>query len=123
MNDAPDPLETVTVLKSDFDLLQSAANAAQEDFLQWCSLLGITWDRSVAPRQVMYEAVFPAVVSLLGTAKHVADAEHEIRKKAARFGNKTGTFAGGVQGLKVGQKVPGLFDPRNRATRRGNRGD
>lgn len=122
MSEQPDPMETVQVLKSDFDLLQAAANAAQEDFLQWCELLGIEWDGTVAPRQVMYEAVFPAVVSLLGTAKHVQDAEKEIRSRAARFGNKTGTFAGGVQGLKVGQKVPGLFDPRSRAERRGNRG-
>ena len=42
MDDAPDPLETVTLLKSDFDLLQSAATAANEDYASLLELLCIT---------------------------------------------------------------------------------
>lgn len=122
--EAPDPTDTVRVLKSDFDLLQAAANAAQEDFLQWCDLLGIEWDGTVAPRTVMYEAVFPAVVSLLTTAQHVEDAKQDIASKAARFGNKTGTFAGGIQGIKVGERVdPKVFEMSRRERREQERRD
>ena len=118
ITDAPDPTETVQLLKSDFELLQKAANAAFEDYAQWLELLNITPREGLAPREVMYEQVFPRVVRLIETQQQVDAATTELKVRAARFGNQTKDFGGGLSGIKVGQKITGLFDDRNRAERR-----
>lgn len=119
----PDPLETVTLLKSDFELLQAAANAAQEDFENICRLLGVPRNEQVAPRQVMHEVVFPMISSLMSTQAHVDAASKGIETAAARFGNQT-IEQNGQKGLLVGKKDPKLAAalrvtaPLSRAERR-----
>jgi hypothetical protein len=116
--DAPDPLDTVTLLKSDFNLLQAAANAAMEDYQNLLELLELTPPDGVAPRQFMHDVVLPMIATLMTTQHNVNLASSEILKRAERFGNKTIT-KNGITGIKVGEKIPGLFDTRPRRERRG----
>lgn len=120
IDQAPDPTETVRVLKSDFDLLQAVANAAMEDYITITDILGIERPEGVAPRQVMHEAVYPVLVRLVETQHHVSDAANQIRAKAERFGNKT-IEHNGVKGLMVGKKIPGIFEQSRRERREAER--
>lgn len=106
----PDPLETVTLLKSDFDLLQAAANAAMDDYTNLCELLELVPPAGVAPRQFMHDVVLPMIAKLRGTQDHVDEASAQILTAAARHGMVTKDFGGGKKGILVGKKVPGLFD-------------
>lgn len=121
LEDAPDPLEVVRVLKSDFDLLQAAANAAMEDYQALLGLLGIVPPAGKAPREVMYELVLPRIAGLISTQLHVEQAKSEIASAASRFGNSTKDFGGGISGVKVGQKIPGLLSGLQPMTRRERR--
>lgn len=112
-----DPTETVHVLKSDFDLLQQAANAAMEDYLALTNLMGLENRDGLSPRQFMREVVLPLVGHLVHTQRQVDIASEDIRERASRFGNKT-VEVNGVKGLMVGKKIPGLFDVPNREERR-----
>lgn len=120
VEDAPDPLEVVRVLKSDFDMLQLAADMALEHYKRWLLILGIE-PGDAPPALVMEQAVFPAVEQLLITAKHVKNAETDLRARAARFGNQTKDFGGGVSGVKVGQRIPGGLPGLVTMTRRERR--
>lgn len=115
---APDPFETVRVLKSDFDLLQAAANAAHEDYLQLCELLAVEPPEGVAPRQVMYDEILPRIVKLIETQIHVSEATEVLRERAKRFGNKTLDLGGGRKGLLVGKRLaPGVLEESRRERR------
>lgn len=116
----PDPLETVHVLKSDFDLLQAAANAAMEDFTTLCTLLGVRPDPEDAPRAIMHEVLLPRIAQLVATQQHVDEASTQLTAAAARFGHKT-IDSGLGKAVKVGQRIagglPGL-QPASRSERR-----
>lgn len=118
IDQAPDPIETVRVLKSDFDLLQAAANAAMEDFVNLCELLGLAPPEGMAPRQFMHEVILPMIAKLVSTQIHVDEAAASILERAQAHGMQTKDFGNGTKGLLVGKKQPGLFDPRNREERR-----
>lgn len=117
LSDAPDPTETVTLLKSDFLLLQGALDVLTADMGELFDLLGIPPEPRVEyggrpPREILFTEAFPRIVTLINSFGHVQEAESAMLKSmkaaAARFGNKAETFAGGVKGLKVGQKDPQL---------------
>lgn len=116
MTTPPDPLESVHVLKSDFDLLQAAAHAAMDDYLNLCELLGLTPPPGYAPRQFMHEVVLPMVGHLAATQQQVDQASLAIRSRAEAMGNKT-IEKNGAKGLLVGKRIPGLFEG-SRAARR-----
>jgi len=113
MTDELDPLETVTLLKSDFELLQTAMNVLTSDMGELFDLLGIPVEPPVdaggrPPREILYTEAFPRIVTLINSFGHVQEAENALIKTmktaAARFGNKTETFANGQKGLLVGKK-------------------
>lgn len=96
----------------DFELLMGAVKAAEQDFAALCDVLGIEVEPGTAPHDVMAQAVIPAVVHLVGVAREVKAAEKQMLAAASRFDNKTIDLGGGRRGLKVGQRVKGLFDPK-----------
>lgn len=112
-----DPLETVTLLRSDFELLQGALDVLTADMGELFDLLGIPPEPRIEyggrpPREILYTEAFPRIVTLINSFGHVQEAENALIKSmktaAARFGNKTETFANGVKGLQVGKKDPHL---------------
>lgn len=105
----PDPLETVTLLKSDFELLQRVADFAVEDTVQIAAHLGIEMPENIPPRQVLYETLLPKIDKLMVTQGFVNASTEQIKSAAARFGNQT-ISQGGKKGLLVGKKIPGLLD-------------
>lgn len=111
MAQPPDPLEEVRVLKSDFDLLQAAANAAMEDFTDLCELLQLEKPPTMAPREFMRLVVLPMIAHLMTTQQQVDEASQQVLDAASRYGNKTKDFGKGVQGIKVGERQTGLFGP------------
>lgn len=119
--DAPDPLETVHVLKSDFDLLQAAATGAHEDYLVLVQLLGITPPAGTAPRQVMHEMVFPTIAGMVGEISQVAAASRDIEGMVAAAkarGGNTIDLGDGRKAVLAGRKRPELLAGLQPVTRR-----
>lgn len=117
---APDPTDTVHVLKSDFELLQKVADFALEDTIAIAGALGITLDPAIAPRQQVYEVIIPKIQTLMVEHGFVESARSDIKKAAARFGNQT-IEKDGHRGLLVGKKIPGLLDGSRRERREAER--
>jgi hypothetical protein len=101
----PDPFETVNLLKSDFELLQKVADYAVEDTLALGELLGLTCPQGMAPREFFHTICLAKVGHLMATQGIVDGHSQSISEAAARFGNKTKDFDGGMKGLKVGEKI------------------
>lgn len=112
IRNAPDPTDTVHLLKSDFELLQKVANFAVEDTETLGNLLRVFRPEGMAPREFFHTRILPKVAALMETQSHVDEATAQLSERAARFGNKTKDFGKGVKGLKVGERIPGLFDDR-----------
>lgn len=104
----PDPLETVVLLKSDFELLQAVADAAMEDFRAICGVMGIVPDPADGPRDIVYGVIMPRLAQLVLTQRHVDEASEDLRAAAARHGNKTLDTPMGRAAL-VGKRIPGLL--------------
>lgn len=119
----PDPTDTVTILTSDFLLLQRVVELAVEDVAALAELLGLPCPDTMAPREHFHTALLPRVGHLLFTQVQVNEASEKIGRAAARFGNKTVEHKG-VKGVKVGQRDPelarllSLQTPPSRAERR-----
>lgn len=105
VEETPDPLETVTLLKSDFEMLQKVADYAVADAASLAELLGLVRPVEMAPREFFHTVCLPKVAALLRTQHHVDQATLELRVRADRFGNKTKDFGGGVSGVKVGERI------------------
>lgn len=105
VEETPDPLETVQLLKSDFEALQKIADFAVEDCYALAELLGITNNAGLAPREFFHTVLLPRVARLLETQHHVDQATLDLRASASRFGNKTKDMGNGVHGLKVGERI------------------
>jgi hypothetical protein len=117
--ETPDPTDVSRVLTSDLQALQKIVDFAVEDTINIAAALGIDLQRDhpdTAPRQVLYEVLIPKMQLLMVEHGFVEAARSEIKVAAKRFGNKTIEHEG-VRGLKVGQKIPGLFE-KTRAARR-----
>jgi Icc-related predicted phosphoesterase len=104
----PDPLETVTILMSDFEMLQAAANAGMEDYVNLCTILGINPATDRAPREVVHEVIYPMLRALVATSQKVAEAHVQIGQAAARHGNQVIEMPNGQKGILVGKKDPKL---------------
>lgn len=118
---SPDPLETVHVLKSDFDLLQAAATAAHEDYQLLVQLLGITPPPDKAPREVMYEMVLPTIAGLISEVNQVAAASRDIQGMVAAAkarGGKEIDLGDGRKAVLAGRKRPELLAGLQPVTRR-----
>lgn len=119
----PDPTDTVTILASDFALLQKVADFAVADAAALAELLNLPCPEGTAPRQHFHLVLLPRVGHLLFTQVQVNEASEKIGRAAARFGNKTIEHKG-VKGVKVGQRDPelarllSLQTPPSRAERR-----
>lgn len=100
----PDPLETVTVLKSDLELQNLAMGLAVADIKAIASVLGIA-DAGGAPAELVPKIIY-RIRALRDTQQHVDDATAELRVRAAQLGNVTKDFGNGVSGLLVGKKLP-----------------
>lgn len=110
ISQAPDPLDTVHVLKSDFDLLQAAATAAHEDYQLLVRLLGITPPAGKAPREVMYEMVIPTVAGLISEVNQVAEASRDIEGMIAAAKSRGGAeidLGDGRKAVLAGKRIPG----------------
>ena len=122
----PDPTETVRLLKSDFDALQLAVNLAYDDVKALAEILHYDMARAlmenpgITPHDVFADVLLPKVAQLMVTQGFVDGAKADITKAAARFGNKTIEHSG-ARGLKVGQKIPGLFEQSRRDRRAAER--
>lgn len=103
--EAPDPTETVRLLRSDFELLQKVADFAVEDTQTLGELLGLTMPGDMAPREFFHTRCLPKIAALLETQSHVDDATSMLRQKASRFGNKAVDLGNGMSGLKVGERI------------------
>lgn len=104
-SEAPDPLETVSLLRSDFELLQAVANYAVEDTNTLGELLGLSCPPNMAPREFFHTVCLPKIGHLMATQGIVDGFSEAINPAAARFGNQTKDFDGGVKGLKVGERI------------------
>jgi hypothetical protein len=109
VEETPDPTDTVTVLKSDLELLQKVADYAVEDACALFELLGIACPEGTAPREFFYTRALPAVAALLQTQQNVNQAAGELSRMASRFDHKTIDLADGRKAVKVGQRIPGLL--------------
>lgn len=118
--DVPDPTAVSHVLTSDLEMLQKIADFAVEDTIAIASALGVTLDPDIAPRQQLYEVLIPKISLLMIEHGFVEAARSDIKKSAARFGNKT-IEQSGVKGLKVGEKIEGLFERSRRERREAER--
>jgi hypothetical protein len=105
VEETPDPLETVQLLKSDFEALQKIADFAVEDCYALAELLGVSNIGGLAPREFFHTVLLPKVARLLETQSHVDQATLDIKTAAARHGNQTKDFGNGVKGLKIGQRI------------------
>lgn len=104
-DEAPDPFETVRLLKSDFELLQKVADYAVADTVALGDLLGLERPVEMAPREFFHTVCLPKIAALLQTQRYVDEATTELKIAAARHGNKTKDFGGGMKGLLVGKKI------------------
>lgn len=100
-----DPLETVTLLRSDFELLQKVADYAVADTAALEQLLGLQRPVEMAPREFFHTVILPKIAALLQTQHHVDQATLDLRSAAARHGHKTIDVGNGVSGVKVGERI------------------
>jgi len=110
--EAPDPLETVHVLKSDFDLLQATANAAMEDYQALLELTGVTPVTGAAPREVMYAQVLPFIALLMAQTQKVEEASSDIERMisdAKRRGGNEIDLGDGRKAVLAGRRRPELL--------------
>lgn len=102
-----DPLETVTTLASDFEMLNKVGELAVSDAEALFELLKLERPQDMPHRQFFHEVALPVVAHLLAVNADVEDAKSSIAKAASRFGNQTATIHG-VDGLLVGKRDPAL---------------
>lgn len=123
MEETPDPLETVTLLKSDYEMLQKIADLAVSDAEALFELLQLERPEDMPHRQYLHEVALPVVAHLRAVNADVEKAKGAIARAADRFGNQTAKIMG-VDGIKVGQRDPelarllALGKPMSRAERR-----
>lgn len=108
----PNPMETVRILRSDYEALQTIADVAVEDVETLAKILAMYRPEGMSHRQFLLERLFPRVIALMQTQAHVDEASEQILARAKEKGMVTKDFGNGVKGLLVGKKVPGLFDNR-----------
>lgn len=109
LEQAADAVELITLTKSDFEFFEATIIAVQQDVTALAALLGVRPEDGSNPHEVMVTMLLPKVASLMLTQRQVDEASAQISKAASRFGNKKQKF-GNVQGIKVGERIPGLFD-------------
>lgn len=103
--EAPDPFETVRLLKSDFEVLQKVADYAVADTVALGELLGLERPVEMAPREFFHTVCLPKIAALMRTQGHVDEATAELKIAAARHGNQTKDFGNGTKGLLVGKRI------------------
>lgn len=112
ISDAPDPLETVTLLKSDFDLLQGAVTAAEQDYRALVELLRLDLPASKSPHAAMNEIVLPIIAGIIAqqvSQEHAsAEIERMVRQAKARGGNEI-DLGDGRKAVLAGRKRPELL--------------
>lgn len=107
VEETPDPLDTVTILRSDFEMLQKIADLAVGDAEALFDLLDLVRPDDMPHRQYFHEVALPVVAHLKAVNIDVEKAKMAIARSAERFDNKT-IETHGVKGVKVGQRDPEL---------------
>lgn len=121
--EAPEPeIETVTIAKNDFELMQTALGMAAADMGDLCHRLRLAVPAGMSPATAYAVLVIPRVVTLMDMNDQMAAAEAQIQKLITpdqRFGGKTVQLPDGRTAQQVGQRLPhgtlpkGM-DPRDR---------
>lgn len=102
----PDPLETVTVLKSDLELQNRGIELASEDVKRIAAELGLVQQVGASPASLVPSIV--AQIRQLKETQHQVDrAAGQLRERATQLGNQEITLANGQKGLLVGKRLLG----------------